>query len=371
MRVERGRSSRPGGRWRKTTTDSCGSSSSSRSGAARTASATARALAEVVLDRSEERVGAVGQERHPEPEAAERVRHLDARQTGQTGPRAARRRRSRDRRRPRRRSASSTAASRTQQAPAALGTYSHLCGSIASESARARPANSAARRRRGRGGRALGAVDVQPDAVLGADLGDRSERIDGAGVRRAGDAQTATGVTPAARSAAIARASSSGRMRNASSQRIARTALRPSPSRSQARPIEWCASSERRPRPSPAQRRARARPGSARSRAHASAAQVRDRAAARECPPPAGNPTNSAIQRQATSSTQRPRPPAAEVRVERGHEHGGGDARLEARAVDERELPRMPARVLARQHVARDALDRGLEPTPERGSGTR
>ena len=32
----------------------------------------------VVLDRRDERVGAVGQERHPGPEAAERVRHLDA-----------------------------------------------------------------------------------------------------------------------------------------------------------------------------------------------------------------------------------------------------------------------------------------------------
>ena len=42
-------------------------------------------------------------------------------------------------------------------------------------------------RRRGRG-RAVGAVDVEPHAVLGADVGERVERIDRARARRAGGA---------------------------------------------------------------------------------------------------------------------------------------------------------------------------------------
>ena len=102
------------------------------------------------------------------------------------------------------------------------------------------------RRRRGRrrGGRAVGAVHVQPDAVLGADVGERIERIDRAGARRARHADHGDRRDAGGESVSIARASSSGRTRNASSQRIARSARRPSPSTSQARAIELWACSE-------------------------------------------------------------------------------------------------------------------------------
>ena len=111
------------------------------------------------------------------------------------------------------------------------------CAGRSRASRRARGPRRARRaRRRGRRGRAVGAVDVQPDAVLGADVGERVERIDGAGARRARRRRPRRpGSRRRRRSVSIARASSSGRMRKASSQRIGRSARRPRPSTSQAR----------------------------------------------------------------------------------------------------------------------------------------
>ncbi len=55
------------------------------------------------------------------------------------------------------------------------------------------PAEQGSARRRGRRGGAVGAVDVHPDVVLGADVGEGVERIDGARAGRARDADDGDG----------------------------------------------------------------------------------------------------------------------------------------------------------------------------------
>ena len=103
------------------------------------------------------------------------------------------------------------------------------------------------------------------------------------------------------------------------------------------------------------------------------ARQVGERAAAREVPaagreadqlgePAPGDVLDLRCQARA----------AAEIRVERGREHGRRDARLEPGAVDERERARMRVRVRARQDLARRrARSSASRPAPARGSGTR
>ena len=122
---------------------------------------------------------------------------------------------------------------------------------------------------------------------------------------------TATGVTPAATSVSIARASSSGRMRKRSSQRICRSARRPRPSTSHARAIELCACSEAYTAAEPGSTPCSRAVGSARARAHARPVRLASVPPLVKWPMPAGKPISSASQRQATSSISEasPAPP--------------------------------------------------------------
>ena len=94
-----------------------------------------------------------------------------------------------------------------------------------------------------RGDAGISGVDVQPDVLARADRGDLST-----GSTLVVDvvptvATTAIGMIPAARSAAMAFASSSGRMRNSSSAGIRVSASWPRPSRITALSMEECACS--------------------------------------------------------------------------------------------------------------------------------
>ena len=95
----------------------------------------------------------------------------------------------------------------------------------------------AGRRRRG-SGQPIGAVHVQPDAQLGADVGERTDRIDRAGERRPAVATTATGTRPSARSARIASRTASGGSLRSPSIGSDRTFAEPIPRISAARSIE-------------------------------------------------------------------------------------------------------------------------------------
>ena len=66
----------------------------------------------------------------------------------------------------------------------ALGTYSHLCASTVAEKALGRPLKRWRGLVRGRGGEAVGAVDVEPD-VVAAYVGQGVDVVDRAGQRRA------------------------------------------------------------------------------------------------------------------------------------------------------------------------------------------
>ena len=122
---------------------------------------------------------------------------------------------------------------------------SHLCASSVTESARSSPGEQ----RPGRCGRRrrqpVGAIDVKPDAVALADVGDRGDRVDRAGQRRAavgdhGDRDQA-GVDVRRRSPARARRRASAAARRSRSRA---TKAEPIPAASTARTIEWWASSE-------------------------------------------------------------------------------------------------------------------------------
>ena len=137
-------------------------------------------LAQVLLDRVTECLGAVGAKRKPELQARngreyssvmstmcrpERSCGMYASSCANASTRSARR--------------------RTSSTPQALGRYSHLCASSVTESARSSPANSVPGRRRRRGRQAVGAVDVEPHTRVGAHVGQRVDRVDGARQRRA------------------------------------------------------------------------------------------------------------------------------------------------------------------------------------------
>ena len=77
---------------------------------------------------------------------------------------------------------------RTSAHPASTGTPSHLCGSRVSESARSMPRKRCRDRRVEHAERAVGAVDVEPEALRGRDVGERVERVDHASVDGAGRA---------------------------------------------------------------------------------------------------------------------------------------------------------------------------------------
>ena len=87
-------------------------------------------------------------------------------------------------------------ASRTRTIPASTGTYSHLCASMPTLSARPIGGELRAKFLGEHRGRAVATVDVHPDAVLRAAVGDRIERVDrarvdGARVRDHGDGERA------------------------------------------------------------------------------------------------------------------------------------------------------------------------------------
>ena len=318
--------------------------------------------AQVVLDRGDERVRAIGLEGHPRTEAAERVRHLDALPDG-----------------PDRAGERSVADVLEILGLAREG--GRECAGIAHEDAadglrqveplvrvdrervdavEAREQRGA--RRRGRRGRAVGAVDVQPDAVPGADVGKRAERIDGTGARRArdadhgdrGDACREIGLDRTCElvgtdAKALVTADGPQRTPPESEQvacagdRVVR--LLGGIDGGRAGRDTVLARGGKRVLPRACQ-----------------AGHVGERAAAREV---------TARRREADQLGQ-PAPrhvldhrgqagAAAEVGIERGCEHRRGDARLEAGAIDERERARMRVRVRARQHLAGDVLDRRLE----------
>ena len=127
---------------------------------------------------------------------------------------------------------------RTSRTPQAFGRKSHLCASSVTESARSRPAKRWAGRRGGRRGQPVGAVDVEPDALLGAHVREPVDRVDGPGQRRTGGGDDGDGTRPAARSARIASATASGGRRRSPSIGSERTFSEPSPRISAARSIE-------------------------------------------------------------------------------------------------------------------------------------
>ena len=149
--------------------------------------------AQVVLDRSHHGVGPVGEERHPRAEPTERVRHLDALPDGPDRPRIGPVADVLEVRRLVGEGGVEHAAVTQQDAADRLREVEPL---VRIDRDRVRPLEPAEEvggaRGRGRGS-AIGSVDVHPDAVLGADVGERVERVDRAGAGRAGDAHDRDG----------------------------------------------------------------------------------------------------------------------------------------------------------------------------------
>ena len=124
--------------------------------------------------------GAVGAEREPELERAERPRVLEG-DVDHVPLRAL----VRDVRLLVRERAGRSSRRRTSTTPQAFGRKSHLCASSVTESARSSPAKRCPADGVVAAGEPVGAVDVEPDAPLRADVGERVDRVDGTGERRA------------------------------------------------------------------------------------------------------------------------------------------------------------------------------------------
>ena len=318
---------------------------------------------QVVLDRRHEGIGAVGPQRHPGTEAAERVGDLDAlpdrpdrpcersvADVLEVGGLAA------EGRSERAGIAQQDAADRLRQVEPLVRVDRERVDAVETgEEVRARG-------RRG-GGSAVGAVHVQPHAVRCADVGERVERVDGAGARGAGDAdhrdrRDAGGNVGLDRARELVGPDAEGIVAADRAQRP------PAEAEDVAGALERVVHVLGRVDPAePGATPCSRASGSARARAQARPVRLARVPPLVKCPPPAGEADQLGepapgdvleLRREARA--------AAEVGVERGREHRRGDARLESRAVDERERARVRMRVRARQHGARDVLDRGLEP---------
>ena len=140
--------------------------------------------------------------------------------------------------------AASRPGSRTSVAPASYGTYSHLCGSVAIESARSMPEN-----RGFSSGTIAASAPYAPSAWNHSDSRAQKSAIASSGstapvLTVPALPTTIAGRNPAARSAATAFSSSSMRIRKRPSVGIFRSWFVPMPSRSTALSTHECTWSE-------------------------------------------------------------------------------------------------------------------------------
>ena len=294
-------------------------------------------LPQVVLDRVAERLRAVGPEGEPELERPERARVLERDVDHVAGGALVR-----DVRLLVRERVEEVLAAAHEQDAAGLRQVEPLVGVERHRVDPVEAGEEVAGGRCGRGGEPVGAVDVQPDAGLGAHVGERVDRVDGAGQRRARrgddrDRDAPGGAVGADRlrdrlgheapvpvdrqRAHVARSRSRGSRPPARSSSAPRRSSRASPSTP---PIPW-----------------RREPGIARSRAAASAVMLETVPPLVKAPAAAGkadelgDPADGLVLDLGGGGR-----PDGEVRVEARGEQIADDADLEARRGDEREVAR-------------------------------
>ena len=190
-------------------------------------------LSHVVLDRVAKSLRAVRPEREPELERAERARVLE-RDVDHVLVRAL----VRDVRLLVRERVEEVLAAPDEEDAAGFREEEPLVGVERDRVGSIEAGEEVGRRGRRRRGQPVGAVDVEPDALLGAHVREPVDRVDGPGQRRTRGGDDGDGDAAGARSARIASATASGGRRRSRSIGSERTFSEPSPRISAARSIE-------------------------------------------------------------------------------------------------------------------------------------